>query len=101
MVPQDLKIPAGGSTIQNQFQGGTVDIASGASGENFTIAYTNVPAAICNSAISTLGGSSFLSIDINGTIVHDVNAGTLLDGTAVSAACKTGNEQSSITFTAS
>jgi type II secretory pathway pseudopilin PulG len=101
MIPQDLKIPAGGTSIQNQFQGGTVAIASGSSGENFTITYTNVPAAICNSAISTLGGSSFLSVDINGTIVYDVNAGTLLDGTAVSAACKTGSEQSTIIFTAS
>jgi hypothetical protein len=48
-----------------------------------------------------MGGSSFLSIDINGTSVYDVNAGTALDGSSVSTACKTGGEQSSIVFTAS
>ncbi|HLX52960.1 MAG TPA: type 4 pilus major pilin, partial [Aquella sp.] len=101
MIPQDLKIPSGGTTIQNQFQGGEVKIAAGSSGENFTITYTHVPSAICNSAINTLGGSSFLSIDINGTTVYDVNAGTALDGKAVSEACKTGQEQSTIIFTAS
>lgn len=101
MVPQDLKIPSGGNTIQNQFQGGAVVIANGSNGENFTITYTNVPAAICNSAINTLGGSSFLSIDINGMVVYDVNAGTVLDATTVSSACKDGKEQSTIIFTAS
>lgn len=101
MVPQDLKIPTGGTTIQNMFQGGAVNIAAGSSGENFTITYTNVPSAICNSAINTLGGSSFLTIEINGTVVFDVNTPVALDGTAVSAACKTGGEQSSIVFTAS
>jgi hypothetical protein len=101
MVPQDLKIPSGGGMIQNQFQGGKVTLASGSSGENFTITYSNVPSAICNSAINTMGGSSFLSIDINGTSVYDVNAGTALDGSSVSTACKTGGEQSSIVFTAS
>ena len=101
MVPQDLKIPGGGGTIQNQFQGGTVTIEAGSAGDNFTITYTNVPTAICNSAINTLGGSSFLSVDINGTAVYDANAGTVLDGTAVSAACKTGGEKSTVIFTAS
>ncbi len=101
MVPQDLKIPSGGATIQNQFQGGEVKIAAGTTGENFTITYTHVPSAICNSAINTLGGSSFLSIDINSTTVYDVNAGTALDGKTVSEACKTGLEQSTIIFTAS
>lgn len=100
MVPQDLKIPAGGTTIQNQFQGGEVKIAN-QNGENFTITYTNVPSAICNSAVNTLGGVSFLSITVNGVAVYDINAGTMLDGTKVSAECKNGKEKSIIEFTAS
>jgi prepilin-type N-terminal cleavage/methylation domain-containing protein len=100
MVPQDLKMPGGG-TIQNQFQGGTVTVAAGAAGDNFTITYTNVPTAICNSAINTLGGSSFLMVDINGTAVYDASSSVALDGTNVSAACKSGGEKSTVIFTAS
>lgn len=101
MVPQDLKIPTGGTTIQNQFQGGTVAIANGSNGENFTITYTNVPSAICNSAINTLGGSSFLTIAINSTTVYDVNNQVALDAAKVSTACTTAKEKSTVIFTAS
>lgn len=101
MIPQDLKIPKDGSSVQNQFQGGLVTTDAGSSGENFTITYTNVPSAICNTAINTLGGSSFLTISINGTTVFDVNQKHDLDGTEVSSACKSGGEQSTIIFTAS
>lgn len=101
VVPQDLKIPNGGGTIQNQFQGGTVDIIAANNGEAFQITYTNVPSAICNSAINTLGGAGFLTITINGTTVYDANAGTSLDAANVASSCKQGAEKSSIVFTAS
>jgi type II secretory pathway pseudopilin PulG len=100
MVPQDLRIPTGGTTIKNQFQGGEVKIDN-QGGENFTITYTNVPAAICNNVINTLGGVSFLSITVGGIPVYDINAGTVLDGTNVSAECKKAGEKSTIVFTAS
>lgn len=100
-VPTDLKIPSGGTTIKNQFQGGTVVITSSNSGEAFTITYSNVPLAVCSTVINTLGGSSFLSIGVNSTTVFDAVAGTQLDATAVATACKAGNEKSTIVFTAS
>ena len=101
VIPGDLKIPTGGTTVKNQFQGGTVAIASASSGDAYTVTYTNVSLAVCNSAINTLGGSSFLTIVVNGTTVFDSVAGTQLDATAVSTACKAGNEKSTIIFTAS
>jgi type II secretory pathway pseudopilin PulG len=100
VVPQDLK--TANDKIQNQFQGGEVTIEAGGSGEFFTITYTKVPSSICNSAVNTLGGASFLTIVINGqAAVYDVNAGTALDASKVAAACSDGKEQSTVIFTAS
>lgn len=99
MVPQDLKIPSTDDSIQSQFQGGTVTAVGDTAGENFTITYDKVPTAICNSAINTLGSSSFLSIKINDVTVYDSNLA--LDGTAVAAACKHEDGIATIEFTAS
>ncbi|MCE3268531.1 MAG: type pilin [Burkholderiales bacterium] len=108
IVPQDLKISTDGKTVQNQFQSGVVEIASGnTTGDNFTITYTNVPQSICSSAINTMGGSSFLKIDIGsgsgtgGVNVYDVNAGKMLDAKEVAEACSANKEKSTIVFTAS
>ncbi|MCC2624342.1 MAG: type pilin [Burkholderiales bacterium] len=99
MVPQDLK--TANDKIQNQFQGGEVTIEPG-SGDFFTITYTKVPSSICNSAVNTLGGASFLTIVINDQpAVYDVNAGTALDASKVATACSQGKEQSTVVFTAS
>ena len=100
-IPSSLKIPKGGNIIKNQFQGGNVIIAAANNGEAFTITYTNVPLAVCNTVINTLGGSSFLNIIVNNVTVFDAVAGTQLDATAVATACKSGNEASTLIFTAS
>jgi type II secretory pathway pseudopilin PulG len=99
LIPTDLKVPTGGTTIQNQFQGGTVEVASVNNGEAFSVTYTNVPSAICNSVITSLGGSSFVSITVNGTSVFDAVSAPTIDATAISTACNTATN--SLVFTAS
>jgi Tfp pilus assembly protein PilE len=99
LIPSDLKVPTGGTTVQNQFQGGTVDIASANNGEAFSITYSNVPSAICNSVITSLGASSFVSITVNGTSVYDAVTDPTIDATAISTACNTATN--SLVFTAS
>lgn len=99
VIPQDLRID--GTKIKNQFQGGTVEVAAHNSGEAFTIIYTNVPQAVCTSVVNSLGGSSFLSIDINSKVVFDANGQKPLDATDVATACKAGGEKSKIIFAAS
>lgn len=96
LIPKDLRI--NNSTIQSQFQGGTVEIAAGTNGENFTITYKAVPKSICNSAINTLGQSTFISISVNGQDVY--NSSTPLDAANVAAKCKT-TDTATVVFTAS
>ena len=100
LVPAVLRT-SGAAVIKNQFQGGTVVLAGDASGDNFSITYTNVPSAVCSSAVNTLGGASFLKITINASTVYDVNAGTVLEAQKVGEACATKKEQSTLIFTAS
>ena len=99
LVPGDL--PINGSTIKNQFQGGTVTIAAGANNDNFIITYTNVPASVCNIVVTTLGGASFSNITINSAIVYDTTSQVVLDPAAVGSACSANKDQASILFTAS
>lgn len=98
VVPLDLK--HNDSEIQNQFQGGKVVITHDDTGENFTVEYTNVPSAICNSAVNTLGSASFLSIKINDKDVFDVDT-TPLDAATVAEACSANKDKSKIDFKAS
>jgi prepilin-type N-terminal cleavage/methylation domain-containing protein len=99
LVPNDLIIS--GETIKSKFQNGTVVIAAGGNNDNFTITYNNVPAAVCNSAVTTLGGSAFSDITINGTSVYNTTEQKQLDATAVGTACHANKDQETIVFTAS
>ena len=89
------------STIKNQFPSGTVAIETDSSNEFFTITYTKVPTEVCNSVITTLGGSGnmFKSITVGSTVVYDVD-GTPLNPSEVGQACSSA-EQLDIEFAAS
>lgn len=99
LVPTDLRLSSDGTGILNQFQGGSVDIASGDDGNNFTITYSNVPSAVCNTGVTSLAGSGLNSIAINGTTVYDSVDTPRIDTATVSSACK--ETSNSIVFTAS
>ena len=95
-IPQDLRV--NGETIKSQFQGGTVEIA--ATADTFTITYTQVPQAVCASAVNALGGSAFSSIKINDDEVFN-NVNKNLDPSLVAKDCENGKAPSKIEFTAS
>ena len=97
LIPADLK--TNGTTVQNQFQSGTVALASENSGEAFSITYTAVPAAICNKAIASLASSSFVTISVGGTTVYDAINAQKIDAATVAGACN--NATNTIVFVAS
>jgi type II secretory pathway pseudopilin PulG len=103
LVPSDLKFStaAGSSTINSKFTGGTVTIAAVGT-DAFSIAYTNVPTSVCNSVITTLGGSAFTKVEVGGTTVfeNDTGANTPLSPASVGTACSSSSTVD-ITFTAS
>ena len=99
LIPTDLKVN-GGTTVQNQFQGGTVEIAPENNGEAFSITYNSVPSAICNKAIASLAGSSFLTISINGgSPVYDSINNVAINPEDIAQDCN--QSSNSIIFTAS
>ena len=99
LVPTDLRIN-GGTIVQNQFQGGEVTIAPENSGEAFSITYSAVPSAICNKAVASLAGSSFLTITINsGQPVYDSVNNVSINPEDIATACA--GSSNTITFTAS
>ncbi|MDQ5920324.1 MAG: hypothetical protein QG673_380 [Pseudomonadota bacterium] len=98
LVPADLKISSDSTTIQNQFQGGTVTADAGTDASNFVITYSNVPSSVCSTAVPTLVGSEFLSISINDTEVYSYDSTPDLDGAVVASACSQLNN--SVVFTA-
>ena len=85
----------------SKFQGGTVEITSGAANDNFTITYTNVPSAVCNKAVATLGGATLSNIAINEIIVYDTASQLQLDPTSVGTACSANKDAAFVVFTAS
>lgn len=101
LVPADLTIGSDKTTIKSKFQGGTVTIAAGGNNDNFIITYTNVPASVCNSVVTTLGGSAFSDVSINGTSVYNTTDQKQLDTTQVGTACNANKDQETIIFTAS
>lgn len=101
LVPGDLIVKPGSATINSKFQGGTVVIASGANDDNFTITYDNVPSAVCNNVVTTLGGAAFSNITINGTVVYDTVAQKSFAPTEVGIACSANKDAATIIFTAS
>ena len=99
LIPTDLKL--NGTTVQSQFQGGTIEITPANSGEAFSITYTSVPSAICNKVVATLAGSAFLTIDVGGTAVYDsVNNIPIVPAT-ISTQCGGSGNTATIIFTAS
>lgn len=101
LIPSDLTVVSGSDTIKSKFQSGTVVVAAGGNNDNFTITYNNVPAAVCNSVITTLGGSAFSDVTINGTSVYNTTAQKQLDTTEVGTACHANKDQETLVFTAS
>ena len=98
LIPTDLRV--NGSTVQNQFQGGEVTIDPENSGEAFSITYSAVPSAICNKAVASLAGSSFLTISINsGQPVYDSVNNVSISPETIAQNCE--GASNSITFTAS
>lgn len=97
LIPTDLK--TNGTTVQNQFQSGTVALASENNGEAFSITYTAVPSAICNKAIVSLASSSFVTISVGGTAVYDAINAPTIDAATVAGACN--NATNTIAFVAS
>ena len=101
LVPGDLIVPSGSSTIKSKFQNGTVVIAAGANNDNFTITYNNVPSAVCTSVATTLGGAAFSNVSINGSVVYDTTSQLALDPTAVGTACSANKDAATMVFTSS
>ncbi len=101
LLPGDLIVPTGTTTIKSKFPNGTIEIAAGAANDDFTITYTNVPAAVCNKAVTTLGGATFTNITINGTAVYDTASQQQMDSTQVGTACSANQDAETIIFTAS
>lgn len=101
VVAPDLPVSSG--KVKDQFPNGEVTIQEGSSPDFFTITYTNVPSEVCNQVITTLGGATFQSINVNSTPVFDDGntSGTaiVLTPTLVSTACNT--NQNTIIFAAS
>ncbi|MBP9742317.1 MAG: hypothetical protein KBD37_03065 [Burkholderiales bacterium] len=98
LVPTDLRLSTDGSSVLNQFQSGTVDIAPSDDGSAFTITYSSVPSSVCNTAVAALAGSGFNVIEVEGTAVYDASGDAFSPGT-LSEACD--NPTNSIVFTAS
>ncbi len=98
VIPNNLVI--NGSNIKNQFPGGEVVIEADSSADFFTVTYTKVPSAVCMMVITQMGGASFQSIKVDGTVVYDAINNIPLKVEEVGAACKN-NNQTSIEFAAS
>lgn len=99
LVPTDLRLSTDGSSVLNQFQNGTVEVDPSETGDAFTITYSSVPSAVCNTAVAALAGSGFNKIEVGGTTVYDISAGIAFNPTTLSSACD--NASNSIVFTAS
>lgn len=95
-----IVVPTSGSTLKDVW-GGQVTIASANSDQSFTIQYTQVPPQVCNSVITSLGGSSFTKIEIGGQVVfqNDSTANTPLEPGNVGTQCNAGGNSTTIIFT--
>ena len=90
-----------GTTMKNQFSGGTVAIAGDATnGQTFTITYTGVPSDACQQVVSGVGSTSFQKITAGGTTVYDAVAGVPIKPATTATACGT-NTTVQMVFTAS